>query len=114
MQVFHGSSKDIEKTLKPNRAFDRDDYKPSIYFTDNKQLALLYAINPIDIYINKHLNIDNHYSAMSAHFIEGKGRITVMELYPNMFEDIYHQRVYIYVLSKYFALAIYLYLKKSM
>lgn len=40
MKLYHGSAIDIEKTLKPHRAFDRGDYPPRIYFTDKIERGL--------------------------------------------------------------------------
>lgn len=97
MILYHGSAINIEKTLKPNRAFDRKDYSPAVYLTDSKELALLYAISPIDAYIKNKFNIDVHCSAISAHLCDIKKTLTLLELYPNMFEDIYHRTAYIYV-----------------
>lgn len=97
MLLYHGSARNIAKTLKPHRAFDREDYSPAIYFSDKKEIALLYAISPINTYIKKNFNIDIHCSATSAHICDLRNPLTVVELYPNMFEDIYHQNAFIYV-----------------
>lgn len=98
MKLYHGSAIDIEKTLKPHRAFDRGDYPPRIYFTDKIERALLYAVNPIKIYIKNKFNKDIHCSATSAHFYDKVQPYTLIEMYPNMFEETYRNRkAFIYV-----------------
>lgn len=98
MKLYHGSTIDIEKTLKPHRAFDRGDYPPRIYFTDKIERALLYAVNPIKIYIKNKFNKDIHCSATSAHFYDKVQPYTLIEMYPNMFEETYRNRkAFIYV-----------------
>ena len=96
MKLYHGSTRNIDKTLTPHKAFSREDYEPRVYFTDLKEKAIAYAINPIDSYIKSRTGIDQHYSAMSAHMRYAKGVLEIMECYPNMFE-IYHSPAYIYV-----------------
>lgn len=98
MKLYHGSTIDIEKILKPHRAFDREDYPPRIYFTDKIERALLYAVNPIEVYIKNKFNKDIHCSATSAHFYAKVQPYTLIEMYPNMFEETFRNRkTYIYV-----------------
>lgn len=98
MKLYHGSTIDIEKTLKLHRAFDREDYPPRIYFTDKIERALLYAVNPIEMYIKNKFSKDIHCSATSAHFYDKTSPLTLIEMYPNMFEETYRNRkAYIYV-----------------
>lgn len=98
MKLFHGSTVDIEKSLKPHRAFDREDYLPRIYFTDKMERTLLYAVNPIEMYIKNKFDKSIRCSATSAHFYEKRQQFTLIEIYPNMFEETYRNRkAYIYV-----------------
>ena len=64
MILYHGSYKNIEKTLKPNKAFPLDDYENVVYFTDSKERAIAYAISPIDSYIKSQCGIDIHRVAV--------------------------------------------------
>lgn len=98
MLLYHGSSTNIEKTLKPHRAFDRWDYTPQVYLTDEFERALLYAINPIEVYIKNKFHKDIRCAATSAHFFDMKKPITLIEFYPNMIAETYlNRRAYIYV-----------------
>lgn len=98
MKLYHGSTIDIEKTMKPHRAFDREDYPPRIYFTDKMERALLYAVNPIEVYIKNKFDKDIHCSATSAHFYDKTSPLTLIEMYPNMLEETYRNRMaFIYV-----------------
>lgn len=92
MKLYHGSSINIEKVLKPHRAFDREDYPPRIYFTDKIERALFYAVNPIEIYIKNKFNKDISCSATSAHFYGKTSPFTLIEIYPNMLEETYRNR----------------------
>ena len=96
MILYHGSYKNIEKTLKPNKAFPLDDYENVVYFTDSKERAIAYAISPIDSYIKSQCGINIHCSAISAHMRDNNGVLEIMECYPNMF-DIYRNGAYLYV-----------------
>lgn len=98
MKLYHGSSTNIEKYLKPHRAFDRDDYSPCVYFARERERALIYAVNPIEIFIKNNFNREIHCSAISAHFYDRTQQPALMEMYPDMFEEIYRNRhAYIYV-----------------
>lgn len=96
MILYHGSSIDIRDKLKPHKAFERDDYDISVYFTDEKEIAILYSINPIRAYIKKHYGKNLMVSATSAHKMKMNGVWEVFELYPDMFKDIFSQQSYIY------------------
>lgn len=97
MILYHGSSQNIDKTLKTHRAFNLYGYDKVVYCTDIKEIALAYAISPIDCYIKNKFGVDKHYKAISAHIRYSNGVLELMELYPNMFETIYHNICYIYV-----------------
>ena len=90
MILFHGSSLDIEGKLKTHKAFEREDYDASIYFTDEKVGAVLYSINPIRAYIKKYYKKDLLVSATSAHKMKRKGVWEIFELYPDMFNDLFN------------------------
>lgn len=96
MILYHGSIINIDKTIKPHNAFPMRDYTPRIYFSDRKEIAMLYAINPIDAYLNLQKKNNRHYSAMSAHINFYTDPIEVLECFPNMFE-LYKRPAYIYI-----------------
>ena len=97
MILYHGSSKNIDKTIKAHKAFDLFDYDEVVYCTSIKEIALAYAISPIDYFVKNKFGIDKHYRAISAHIRYNKGILEIMELYPNMFESIYHNECYLYI-----------------
>ena len=96
MKLYHGTLQNIEKTLKPNKAFPREDYNSVVYLTDIKEIAIAYAISPIDSYIKEKFAIIKHYPAISAHIRFHNDKLEIMECYPGMF-DIYKRSAYIYV-----------------
>ena len=97
MVLYHGSSIHIKDGyLRPNKAFDIEDYTPKVYLAHSFQVATLYSLNPIKEYIEKKYHSNDKVSAVSAHFNCEKNPIIFYELYENMLEELFHKKTYVY------------------
>lgn len=97
MVLYHGSSIHIKDGyLRPNKAFNIEDYTPKVYLTSSFQAAILYSLNPIKEYIEKKYHSIDSISAISAHFNCKTNPVVFYELYENMLEDLFHKKTYVY------------------
>lgn len=98
MKLYHGTSINInEEYLKPHDPFpERDDYKTSVYMTDELLIALLYSINPLKIYFNDIAPEMIH--PFSKQFDVLNYKIPhLFELYEGMFDEVYNRGSYVYI-----------------
>lgn len=95
--MYHGSLEDISGALRVNKPFETYFYKPAVYLTQKKELAILHALNPIRIYA-KDRGMQGKANAFSCHFrnVLTRGIITVCECYEGMFDELSRQKVYLY------------------
>ena len=99
MKLYHGSSTNIEgQYLIPHLPFKTYDYKPSLYFTDKIEMALLYSINPIRNYI-KINNKKGEANAFSSYFKYNDKikKVILYECYKGMLDEVYNNPAYLYI-----------------
>ena len=96
MELYHGSNVEIEKELIPHKSYQRADYAPRVYFSDRKEIAMLFSLNPIQSYL-ENICCDKKPNACSCHIDFNSVPIKVYELYDGFFEELFNKRRFIYV-----------------
>jgi len=96
MKLYHGSNIKIDDVLVPHKAYQRADYEPRVYFSDKKEVAVVFSLNPIQSYL-ENINCNIKPNACSCHIDFNSIPIKIYELYDGFFEELFNKSRYIYV-----------------